>query len=104
MRLIFRGIAFFLLVHSTLALGANEVSWPVFRGSQNLVGVAQGKLEDSLELLWTFKTGEAINSSAVIEGNKVFFGSDDGSVYAVELATGKKVWSFKTGDAVESCP
>ena len=103
-RLIFRGIAFFLVVHFTLASGANEASWPVFRGAQNLAGVAQGKLEDSLELRWTFKTGEAINSSAVIEGNKVFFGSDDGSVYAVELATGKKVWSFKTGDAVESSP
>ena len=31
-------------------------------------------------------------------------GSDDGNLYALALADGKKVWDFKTGGAVESSP
>ena len=32
----------------------------------------------------------------------MFVGSDDGKIYALNLATGKKVWEFKTGGPVES--
>jgi len=34
----------------------------------------------------------------------VYFGCDDGRLYALEVAAGKELWKFKTGDAIESSP
>lgn len=78
--------------------------WPMFRGGPALAGIAGGSLPERLELLWTFKTAGPVKSSAAIVQDRVFIGSDDGNVYALGLADGKKVWTFKTGGAVESSP
>ena len=71
--------------------------WPMFRGSPALTGIAAGHLPERLDLLWTFKTGGPVKSSAAIVQDRVFIGSDDGNLYALALADGKKVWAFKTG-------
>ena len=78
--------------------------WPMFRGGPALAGVAGGGLPERLDLLWTFKTAGPVKSSAAIVQDRVFIGSDDGNLYALALADGKKVWDFKTGGAVESSP
>lgn len=79
-------------------------SWPVFRGSQELLGRAPGALGDSLRLAWKFKTGAEVKSAPVVAGGLVFIGSNDGNVYAIGLRTGNKVWAFQTGEAVEASP
>jgi len=43
-------------------------------------------------------------STLVIRGDTVFFGSGDGHVYAVRQRTGKLIWKFKTGNIVHSKP
>jgi len=43
-------------------------------------------------------------SSPVVEGGHVFFGSGDGNVYALEAATGALRWKFHTADVVHSSP
>ena len=68
------------------AVGAN---WPMFRGNPALTGVASGALPDKLSLLWSFKTGGPVKSSAAIVDGRVFIGSGDGNVYALDWATGK---------------
>src|SRR5437879_7978735 len=83
---------------------AQAADWPMFRGGPALLGVAEGSLPDKLSLLWTFKTGGAVKSSAAIAQGKVFVGSGDEMVYALDFANGKNVWTFKTGGAVESSP
>src|SRR5437762_9857887 len=75
--------------------GAAPASWPMFRGSQGLLGVSGSRLPDKLALLWTFKTLGAVKSSPAIVGGRVFIGSNDTNVYALDLRTGKKAWSFK---------
>jgi outer membrane protein assembly factor BamB len=85
-------------------MNAGGSSWPVFRGSSELLGRASGGLGDSLKLLWKFKTGDEVNSSAAIDDGRVFIGSDDGSVYAIDLYAGHKIWSYETGDIVEASP
>jgi len=85
----------------------NEVTsaeWPLFRGNPQLAGVASGVLPDKLALLWTFKTGEAIKSSAVISRGRVFIGSNDGKLYALSLRDGSPIWQFDAGDSVEAPP
>jgi len=80
------------------------VSWPMFRGSQELSGRTSGALADSMRLLWKFKTGGPIKSSPVIDAGLVFVGSADANIYAIDLEKGKQVWAYKTADAVEATP
>jgi outer membrane protein assembly factor BamB len=86
------------------AVGATAKSWPIFRGSPGMLGVAPGELPKAFRLAWKFKTGGPVTSSAVIAGGRVFIGSGDGSVYCLDLAKRRKVWSYKTGDAVDAPP
>jgi outer membrane protein assembly factor BamB len=43
-------------------------------------------------------------SSPVVEGGRVFIGSGDHHVYALDLATGALLWKFKTGNVVHASP
>src|SRR5262245_38623798 len=78
--------------------------WPMFRGNPALAGVAEGALPDKPVLLWTFKTEGPVKSSAAVVNGRVYIGSDDGNVYALNFGTGKKIWAFKTGGGIESSP
>ena len=78
--------------------------WPMFHGGPNLRGVASGTLTDSLALLWKFKTSAEVKSSPVISGGRVFVGSSDKNIYALDLQSGNKLWSYATGDSVEAAP
>jgi outer membrane protein assembly factor BamB len=53
---------------------------------------------------WTFKTGGAIWSSPAVAENTVYFGSNDGIIYALKADSGKPVWQFKTGGRVMGHP
>jgi len=45
---------------------------------------------------WKFKTRGAVNGSAAVYGDKVFFNSYDGNFYAVDVRTGRLQWKFQT--------
>ena len=81
-----------------------STSWPMFRGGQRQLGVCDGSLPKELDLLWQYKTGGPIVSSAVIADGTVFIGSGDGFVYALDLGSGARVWTFKTGGSIEAPP
>jgi outer membrane protein assembly factor BamB len=83
---------------------------------------------DSGKLKWKFKTGgehrftaphlhgaepaaesmpdpfDFYLSSASVWNGSVYFGSGDGSVYALDAATGTPKWKFHTGDVVHASP
>ena len=82
----------------------HQSNWPMFRGGRNLSGVASGALPDSLTAVWKFKTGDEVKSSPVIVDDRVFVGSSDANVYAIDWASGQKVWAYKTTDAIEATP
>ena len=84
-------------------LAAGEKNdWPMFHFGPKLQGYVQNNLSDSLELLWKFKTDDEIKSSAAIAKGKVFIGSSDANVYAIDLENGSRVWSYKTGGPIEA--
>jgi hypothetical protein len=93
-----------LLAAGWLAAGGQAADWPMFRGEPALRGAAPGQLPDRPALLWSFKTQGPVKSSPAIAGGRVFVGSDDRNLYALNLADGKKIWSFSTGGAIESSP
>jgi outer membrane protein assembly factor BamB len=43
-------------------------------------------------------------SSAAVAGRRVFFGSGDGHVYALDAETGSLIWKHETGDVVHASP
>jgi len=86
------------------AFGTTERDWPMFRGGPKLQGVAASTLPEKLSLRWTLRCGEAVTSSAAIVDGVVYVGSDDGVLYAVDLATGKPRWRHSVEDAIRSSP
>lgn len=86
------------------AAAPGGAAWPMFRGEPTLRGVAAGALPDDLVLRWSFTTTGPTRSSAAIVGGRVYFGSGDGFVYALDLASGKERWKFKTEDLIEATP
>jgi len=90
-----------LLVLTTLGLPG---AWPMFRGNPGQSGVASGKLERDLVLAWSFLAKGAIVSSPVVAEGRVFFGSDDGMLYALDFETGEEIWSLATEDIIEAPP
>jgi len=39
-----------------------------------------------------------------VAGGRVFFGSNDGRLYVLDIQSGKKVWEFEAGAALSSSP
>ncbi len=66
--------------------------------SRNPDGTPTGRLA------WSFPTGDKIWSTPVIRDGKVYFGSHDENVYAVDLETGQELWRFSTGGVVAGRP
>ncbi len=75
------------------------------RGDPARTGVydTEGVLETP-EAKWVFQSDRAIASSAVVVGDKVLFGSDDGNFYALDTETGDTVWTYEIGRQIRTSP
>ncbi len=88
-------------------LSVAPISTPAHFGGQILVGSADYQLHsvsDQGTYLWGFKTGGRVYSSPLPNGDDVFFGSDDGRLYKVDIHSGMLLWEFVTGDRIRSSP
>ncbi len=80
---------------------AVDESWVVIGGRDKRVhalDVLTGKPR------WTFLTGERIDSSPLIIGNRVWIGSNDGKLYVLDLFSGREVWRFDAGSGIIGSP
>ena len=75
-------------------------AWPMFRADPRHLGKASTTLPDSLALLWKYRTAGDVRSSPAINNGRVFVGSSDEHVYAIDLGKGLQVWSYKAEDIV----
>jgi len=55
-------------------------------------------------LRWRFPTAGTVLSRPRVAGDLVYAASNDGTLYAVAIATGQEVWKFVTGAALGSAP
>jgi len=78
-------------------------AWPMYGGCPARCGL-ELKIEMPIKPAWSFKTGEGVRSSPVISGGTAYVGSDDGKLYALELATGKERWAAEIGLPVRCAP
>ncbi len=80
-----------------------DAPWPKYQHDWQNTGVGIGSGADGF-VKWTFKTGGAINSSAVVdEQGTVYFGSNDGYLYAVRT-NGSLKWAHRANLPIRSTP
>ena len=56
------------------------------------------------DIIWRYGADDSITSTPAVADGKVFFGSFDHHVYAVDAATGDLIWRHDTGQAVSASP
>ena len=56
------------------------------------------------EPLWIYPARSRVDSSPVIVGKRVFFGTAGGELVALSLDSGEKVWEFVTGASIIASP
>jgi len=57
---------------------------------------------DYLGVAWQAKLGGEVKSSAAVDAERVYVGSADGGIYALNRSNGEVVWRHLTGAAVEA--
>lgn len=97
-------------VSSSPAVTADAVFFGDLGGSIYAVARATGKERWRVRtgslapLPWGHEGTDYYASSPAVVGDRVFVGSGDGTVYALDAATGRERWTFKTGGRVRSSP
>lgn len=76
-----------------------KADWPTPRGDAQSTGHADQTLPANLKVRWEYKADEAIETTPVVVGNRVFVADVMGKVYAIDRDKGTKIWEidFKTG-------
>jgi len=77
---------------------ASADDWPNFRYGANRNGVTTSHGPTKANLYWSNTSSGAVYSSPAVGDGKLFFGSDDGNVYAFDALTGKRLWSNSTSN------
>lgn len=78
---------------------------PMFRNDLAHSGIYAGPGVPALHgVKWSFHTSGEVTSSPAIAGGVVYFGSNDGKLYAVDAGTGAQRWKFATKSRVTSSP
>jgi outer membrane protein assembly factor BamB len=97
--------ALLTLAASCLLAAATPVAVPaMFRGDARHLGLYDSAAPKLNAVLWRFHAKARIISSPAISNGSVFFGSDDGNIYAVRSSDGARLWSFRTKGPVRSSP
>ncbi len=92
-----------LIAAVLLCAGPASAQW-MFRGGPAHAGTADAGPRQAPRVKWRFPTGDRIVSSPVWHEGAVYFGSDDGRVYAVDAAKGRQLWMTATNGPVDSTP
>jgi serine/threonine-protein kinase len=69
----------------------------MYRNNPLHTGVAADVVLPPLQLKWKQTFGDKIDSSPAIFGSRLYVGSVDKNLYAIDAATGNIIWSFNDG-------
>jgi outer membrane protein assembly factor BamB len=77
----------------------------MFRGDPAHTGTYAGQGPRQFHRVkWKFPTGDRVISSPVCLDKVLYFGGDDGNIYAVDAETGRQIWKRATGGPAPSTP
>ena len=95
----------FILGAAAICVAMNGQAQSMFRGDGAHTGIYADKGPRQFHRVkWTFPTGGRIVSSPVAQDGVIFFGSDDGYVYAVDAGSGRQIWKRGTNGPVPATP
>lgn len=80
----------------------NSYAWTTFQANAQRTGYTLSSAPAGNQTFWKFQTSGPIKSSPAVAEGKVFVGSTDGYLYAVNATDGTKLWEFWAGSAVNS--
>jgi outer membrane protein assembly factor BamB len=75
--------------------------WPSFRGDAEFSGRSEAAIPRAPDLLWNFKTSDAVKAAPVVCDGVIVVGSADGNLYGITL-DGKLKWKINTGSGIEA--
>src|ERR1700761_6908550 len=91
-----------------LFLGLTSAICPaqsMFRGGPTHSGAYPGPARRQFHRVkWKSPTGDRVVSSPVWSYGVIYFGGDDGNLYAVEAKSGRQLWKHPTGGPAPSTP
>jgi len=86
-----------ILLAGSNQAAASPANWPMYRYDLLHSGVAPDVVQPPLVLKWKQTFGGHVNSSAAVVGSRLYVGSDDGNLYAIDTATSNILWTFNNG-------
>ncbi|MEI8036921.1 MAG: PQQ-binding-like beta-propeller repeat protein [Verrucomicrobiota bacterium] len=89
---------------SIAAGGWKTQAWPMTRGGRELQGRVHDLVPRQPVVEWAFAAKGAVASEVAVSNGLMVFGTGEGAVVAVDLATRKERWRVETQDAVEATP
>jgi len=81
----------------------------ISKEKQDIICISAGKScfgfnIDAKDVIWEVETEKIISASPKMGSSKVFIGSWDGKLYAIDYKTGEIKWIYQTGWAIDSTP
>ena len=77
----------------------------MFRGNPEHTGVSAARFFSGQGgVRWRVATGGAVRSSPAVTQTRVFVGSGDGYLYAIERRSGQVAWRYRAGGPVDGSP
>ncbi len=103
-------VLMFIIVFTFLTLNScsRTNDWVQFRGEEGR-GVSNSRITPPLGIRWKIKLqsgNEKIRAlnPPIVMGDTIYFGSDDGNFYALDVESGYMRWVFKSGAEINSIP
>ncbi|HLX63520.1 MAG TPA: PQQ-binding-like beta-propeller repeat protein [Planctomycetota bacterium] len=95
-----------IVVSRKAQLAGPVQDFPVFHGDAALTGYVDADLPDKPDVLWHRKISEGlpIKSSPVVGGGRVYVGSYDDNLYALNFKDGSVAWKGETGGSIDGSP
>ena len=92
------------IFYKYLCLHSTTYPWPMFHHNPRHTGYTESPAPNTNQTQWTYTTDDSVESSPAIADGKVFIGSNDGKVYALDQYTGARIWNYTIGNGVVSSP
>jgi outer membrane protein assembly factor BamB len=78
--------------------------WPMFQGNPWHSGFGEGTPVTSPVLLWKFNASSSVASGPAIVDGIIYFGSENGTIFALNSLSGAQIWNCTTPMSFETSP
>ena len=89
---------------SPLGVEPGPLDWPTYRHDSQRSGFSDQSLSEDLSQAWDIPLGGQLSALTVANGKAFVAQVDTGTIYALDLNSGRPLWHFITGGRVDSPP